>query len=92
MIPVRGFEGKTVAVFGLARTGLTAARALARRGAEVALWDDRPAAREGAELVEHVVEAPYRRRSIMQMEFPRSLNWTASTRLRIRKRPRPLGD
>ena len=23
MIPVRGFEGKTVAVFGLARTGLT---------------------------------------------------------------------
>ncbi len=33
MIPVRGFEGKTVAVFGLARTGLTAARALiGRRG------------------------------------------------------------
>jgi len=24
MIPVRGFEGKTVAVFGLGRTGLTA--------------------------------------------------------------------
>ena len=32
MIPVRGFEGKTVAVFGLARTGLTAARALLRGG------------------------------------------------------------
>ena len=28
MIPVRGFEGKTVAVFGLARTGLAAAQAL----------------------------------------------------------------
>ena len=33
MIPVRGFEGKTVAVFGLARTGLAAARALAAGGA-----------------------------------------------------------
>jgi len=49
MIPVRGFEGKTVAVFGLARTGLTAARALMAGGAEVALWDDKPAAREAAE-------------------------------------------
>ena len=28
MIPVRGFEGRKVAVFGLGRTGLTAARAL----------------------------------------------------------------
>jgi UDP-N-acetylmuramoylalanine--D-glutamate ligase len=49
MIPVRGFEGKTVAVFGLARTGLTAARALVAGGAQVALWDDRPAAREAAQ-------------------------------------------
>ena len=48
MIPVRGFEGKTVAVFGLARTGLAAARALQAGGAQVALWDDRPAAREAA--------------------------------------------
>ena len=32
MIPVRGFEGKTVAVFGLARTGLAAARALIAGG------------------------------------------------------------
>ncbi|MDX5331844.1 MAG: UDP-N-acetylmuramoyl-L-alanine--D-glutamate ligase [Caulobacteraceae bacterium] len=48
MIPVRGFEGKTVAVFGLARTGLAAARALQAGGATVALWDDRPAAREAA--------------------------------------------
>ncbi len=48
MIPVRGFEGKTVAVFGLARTGLTAARALVAGGAQVALWDDKPAARDAA--------------------------------------------
>ena len=33
MIPVRGFEGRKVAVFGLARTGLAAARALALGGA-----------------------------------------------------------
>jgi UDP-N-acetylmuramoylalanine--D-glutamate ligase len=49
MIPVRGFEGKTVAVFGLARTGLAAARALMAGGAAVALWDDKPAARDAAQ-------------------------------------------
>ncbi|HEY8004918.1 MAG TPA: UDP-N-acetylmuramoyl-L-alanine--D-glutamate ligase [Phenylobacterium sp.] len=49
MIPVRAFEGKTVAVFGLARTGLAAARALVAGGAEVALWDEKPAARAAAE-------------------------------------------
>lgn len=49
MIPVRGFEGKTVAVFGLARTGLAAARALVAGGAQVALWDDKAATREAAE-------------------------------------------
>jgi threonine dehydrogenase-like Zn-dependent dehydrogenase len=49
MIPVRGFEGKTVAVFGLGRTGLTAARALVAGGAKVALWDEKPASRAGAE-------------------------------------------
>jgi len=49
MIPVRGFEGKTVAVFGLARTGLAAARALMAGGAQVALWDDKAATREAAE-------------------------------------------
>jgi UDP-N-acetylmuramoylalanine--D-glutamate ligase len=49
MIPVRGFEGKTVAVFGLARTGLAAARALVAGGAEVALWDEKPASRAAAE-------------------------------------------
>jgi UDP-N-acetylmuramoylalanine--D-glutamate ligase len=49
MIPVRGFEGRTVAVFGLARTGLAAARALVAGGAEVAVWDEKPAARAAAE-------------------------------------------
>ncbi|ACG78735.1 UDP-N-acetylmuramoylalanine--D-glutamate ligase [Phenylobacterium zucineum HLK1] len=49
MIPVSGFEGRTVAVFGLARTGLAAARALVAGGAKVALWDDKPAAREAAQ-------------------------------------------
>jgi UDP-N-acetylmuramoylalanine--D-glutamate ligase len=48
VIPVRGFEGKRVAVFGLARSGLTAARALIAGDAEVAVWDDKPAAREAA--------------------------------------------
>jgi len=48
VIPVRGFEGKRVAVFGLGRTGLTAARALVAGGAKVALWDDKAASREAA--------------------------------------------
>ncbi len=48
MIPVRGFEGKRVAVFGLGRTGLTAARALIAGGAEVALWDEKAPARDAA--------------------------------------------
>jgi UDP-N-acetylmuramoylalanine--D-glutamate ligase len=48
MIPVRGFEGKRVAVFGLGRTGLTAARALVAGGAKVALWDDKAPSREAA--------------------------------------------
>ncbi len=46
MIPVPGFEGKTVAVFGLARTGLAAARALVAGGARVAVWDEKPASRD----------------------------------------------
>ncbi len=48
MIPVTGFKGKTVAVFGLARTGLTAARALVAGGARVALWDENADARAKA--------------------------------------------
>jgi UDP-N-acetylmuramoylalanine--D-glutamate ligase len=48
VIPVRGFEGKRVAVFGLGRTGLTAARALAAGGADVVLWDEKEASRAAA--------------------------------------------
>ncbi|HRD27254.1 MAG TPA: UDP-N-acetylmuramoyl-L-alanine--D-glutamate ligase [Caulobacter sp.] len=48
MIPIRGFEGRKVAVFGLGRTGLTAARALVAGGAEVAVWDEKEAGREAA--------------------------------------------
>ncbi len=45
MIPVTGFEGDTIAVFGLARSGLAAALALRAGGANVAAWDEDPAAR-----------------------------------------------
>jgi UDP-N-acetylmuramoylalanine--D-glutamate ligase len=48
MIPVRGFENKCVAVFGLGRSGMTAARALKAGGANPLLWDDNPAARQAA--------------------------------------------
>ncbi len=57
MIPVSNFLGQTVAVFGLARSGLAAARALAAGGAKVACWDENAASRdaaraEGLELVD----------------------------------------
>ncbi len=48
MISVAGFEGCTVAVFGLARSGLAAARALATGGATVVAWDETVTAREAA--------------------------------------------
>ena len=49
MIPVVGFAGETVAVLGLGRSGLTAARALREGGASVVCWDDNPEARKAAE-------------------------------------------
>lgn len=49
MIPVRGFEGTKVAVLGLGRSGLAAARALKEGGAVPVCWDDNPGARERAE-------------------------------------------
>lgn len=42
MIPVRGFETKNVAVLGLGRSGLSAARALEAGGAHPVCWDDHP--------------------------------------------------
>jgi UDP-N-acetylmuramoylalanine--D-glutamate ligase len=49
MIPVQGFEGATVAVLGLGRSGLATARALLVGGANPVCWDDQPLARERAE-------------------------------------------
>ena len=49
MIPVRGLAGKTVAVLGLGRSGLSAARALQAGGATPLCWDDNPEARARAE-------------------------------------------
>jgi UDP-N-acetylmuramoylalanine--D-glutamate ligase len=49
MIPVRGYEGRKVAVLGLGRSGLAAARALAAGGAEALAWDDSAEARAAAE-------------------------------------------
>ena len=49
MIPVQGFEGRHVAVLGLGRSGLSAARALRQGGAIPLCWDDNPKAREAAE-------------------------------------------
>ncbi|HEV2188083.1 MAG TPA: UDP-N-acetylmuramoyl-L-alanine--D-glutamate ligase, partial [Stellaceae bacterium] len=40
MIVVPGFEGRKVAVLGLARSGRAAAAALKAGGAEVLAWDD----------------------------------------------------
>ncbi len=48
MIPVANVHGRKVAVLGLARSGLAAARALAAGGAEVLAWDDGDAVRAAA--------------------------------------------
>lgn len=65
MIPARGFEGREVAVFGLGRSGLTAARALKAGGAVPILWDDSVSGRMHAEAegfrVEDLAEADWRR-------------------------------
>ncbi len=44
MFPARRFNGKTVAVFGLARSGLACASGLVAGGARVLAWDDSAAA------------------------------------------------
>jgi UDP-N-acetylmuramoylalanine--D-glutamate ligase len=49
MIPVQGCAGQKVAVLGLGRSGLAAARALVAGGAEPLLWDDSAEARARAE-------------------------------------------
>ncbi|WP_427451359.1 UDP-N-acetylmuramoyl-L-alanine--D-glutamate ligase [Litorimonas sp. WD9-15] len=49
MIKAETFRGRTVAVFGLGRTGVTAALSLAAGGATVWAWDDNADSREAAE-------------------------------------------
>ena len=49
MIPVQGLTGAKVAILGLGRSGLSAARALAAGGAVPICWDDNPAARAAAQ-------------------------------------------
>jgi UDP-N-acetylmuramoylalanine--D-glutamate ligase len=49
MIPVQGYAGLTVAVLGLGRSGLAAARALAAGEAMAVVWDDNADARAKAE-------------------------------------------
>ncbi|WP_212523594.1 UDP-N-acetylmuramoyl-L-alanine--D-glutamate ligase [Actibacterium sp. MT2.3-13A] len=49
MIPVRGYKGAKVAVLGLGRSGLSAARSLRAGGAEALVWDDNAEARARAE-------------------------------------------
>jgi len=43
-----GYAGRKVGVFGLARSGIATARALAAGGAEVIAWDDNPKGRDAA--------------------------------------------
>ncbi|MEM7471365.1 MAG: UDP-N-acetylmuramoyl-L-alanine--D-glutamate ligase [Pseudomonadota bacterium] len=49
MIPVQGYKGAKVAVLGLGRSGLSAAKALREGGAEPIVWDDNADARARAE-------------------------------------------
>ena len=56
MIPVPGFEGRRIAVFGLGRSGLTAARALKAGGTLPVLWDDSVSSRMQAEAEGFTVE------------------------------------
>lgn len=48
MIPVHAYKGRRVAVFGLGRTGIAAAKALEAGGASVSCWDDSERARSVA--------------------------------------------
>jgi UDP-N-acetylmuramoylalanine--D-glutamate ligase len=48
MIPVQGYDGRTVAVLGLGRSGLATVTALQAGGAHVVVWDDSPTAADKA--------------------------------------------
>ncbi len=64
MIPVRGFDGRRVAVLGLGRSGLALAAALAAGGAEALLWDDSPEARTKAEAAGYALTDLTRERAL----------------------------
>lgn len=49
MIIARTFKGQTLAVVGLGRSGITAAKSLIAGGAKVAAWDDMKASRDYAQ-------------------------------------------
>ncbi len=49
MVPVRAYDGKDVAVFGLGRSGIATCKAHMAGGARVCAWDDNEAARKAAE-------------------------------------------
>lgn len=51
MIPVKGVKGAKIAVLGLGRSGLSAARALTEGGAEALCWDDNADARASAKTL-----------------------------------------
>ncbi|MFC3117610.1 UDP-N-acetylmuramoyl-L-alanine--D-glutamate ligase [Jhaorihella thermophila] len=55
MIPVQGFAGARIAILGLGRSGLAAARSLRAGGAEPVCWDDNPAARAAAETEDFAI-------------------------------------
>jgi len=64
MIPVRGYEGRKVAVLGLGRSGLATARALLAGGAEPLLWDDAPDSRSAAEAAGFALTDPGRAQAL----------------------------
>ena len=57
-VVVTMYKDNTVAVVGLGKSGLSAARALKAGGADVLVWDDRPAARDDAEKAGYRLGAP----------------------------------
>ena len=61
MIPVRGYEGHSVAVLGLGRSGLATARALRAGGAVPVCWDDHEAAQDRARAAGGFLVADLRR-------------------------------
>ena len=70
MIPVRGYNGHEIAVLGLGRSGLVAARALAAGGATPICWDDNPAARALARWISAEMHAGF---STLRNECPMQL-------------------